>query len=341
MNITFATYHSVMLLKGGPRTQILQSKTGLEKLGVHVSLFDMWQELDRSKVDLVHLFGANIGTYHFARELHRNNIPFVVSPIFYTRKSNAVVSAVIKADEKLTPLLRGAWTDYGMIRSICSWAKLVLPNTTHEAALVHEGFGIPQANIHVVPNGVEERFYNATPDLFMQTYGYNNFILNVGHIGPERKNVSRLIEALHEIDHPSVIIGRIEDSEAARKCLAEAKLNPRLQIIEYLPNHTDLLASAYAACDVFVLPGQFETPGIAALEAALAGAKIVATKYGGTTDYFGNEAEYIEPSSVASIRHGIITSLQKKRNDTLREHVRMNYTWDKVAEALKSTYESL
>ncbi len=341
MNITFATYHSVMLLKGGPRTQILQSQIGLEKLGVHVSLFDMWQELDRSKIDLVHLFGANIGTYHFARELHRNNIPFVVSPIFYTRRSNSLVNAVIKADATLTPLLRGAWTDYGMIRSICTWAKLVLPNTTHEAALVHEGFGIAQDKIHVVPNGVEERFYHADPSLFMETYGYKDFILNVGHIGPERKNVRRLIEALKEIDYPAVIIGRIEDSEAARDCLAEAKLNPRLQIIEYLPNHTDLLASAYAACDVFVLPGQFETPGIAALEAALAGAKIVATKYGGTTDYFGNHVEYIEPSSVASIRHGILTSLHKKKNNTLREHILANFTWDKVAEQLKATYERL
>jgi len=43
-----------------------------------------------------------------------------------------------------------------------------------------------------------------------------------------------------------------------------------------------MLASAYAACDVFVLPSMFETPGIAALEAGLAGAKIVITKYGGT-----------------------------------------------------------
>ena len=174
MNIVFASYHSVMLLKGGPRTQILQSKNALDKLGVNVSLFDMRHELDRSKVDLVHLFGANIGTFHFARELYRSGIPFVVSPIFYTRRSNTIVRTVTAADSALKNILRGAWTDYGMIRSICNWAKLVLPNTTHEAALAREGFGIESEKIIVVPNGVEERFYHADPSLFQNKYGIKN-----------------------------------------------------------------------------------------------------------------------------------------------------------------------
>ncbi|TAK56053.1 MAG: glycosyltransferase, partial [Bacteroidetes bacterium] len=311
MNITFATYHSVMLLKGGPKTQMLQSKYALEKLGVNVTLFDMWHELDNSKADLVHLFGANIGTFHFARELHRANIPFVVSPIFYTRRSHTLVNLVTEADKVLKNLGRGFWTDYGLIRSICEWAKIVLPNTTDEALLVEKGFGISKEKICVVPNGVEERFYHANPAPFQEKYGIKDFILNVGHIGPERKNVFRLIQALKTINHPAVIIGRIEDSDEARRCLSEAKQNPRITIIDYLPNDTDLLASAYAACDTFVLPGQFETPGIAALEAALAGAKIVITKHGGTKDYFGNLAEYVEPESVTDIDRGITAALHK------------------------------
>ena len=38
-----------------------------------------------------------------------------------------------------------------------------------------------------------------------------------------------------------------------------------------LDHHDPLLASAYAAARVFALPSWFETPGLAALEAALAG----------------------------------------------------------------------
>ena len=43
--------------------------------------------------------------------------------------------------------------------------------------------------------------------------------------------------------------------------------------------HEDpLLRSAYAACDLFVLQGWFETPGLVAMEAALAGAQDVTVK---------------------------------------------------------------
>ncbi len=338
MNIVFATYHAVMMLKGGPKTQILQSKLALEKLDAKVTLFNMWDELDRGKIDLVHLFGANIGTYHLARELHRSGYPFVVSPIFYTRRGNFLVRTVTSIDQTLQQSLRGAWTDYGIIRSICSWAKLVLPNTTHEAALVHEGFGIPLEKIHVIPNGVEERFYHADPGLFHQTYGLRDFILNVGHIGPERKNVLRLIQALSDIEHPAVILGRIEDSPEAELCKKEAAKNSNILLLDYLPNNTDLLASAYAACDVFALPSLFETPGIAALEAALAGAKIVITKHGGTTDYFEDYASYVEPSSVSEINQGIKKALQEKKNPVLREHIREHYTWEQVALKLKEAY---
>jgi glycosyltransferase involved in cell wall biosynthesis len=100
-----------------------------------------------------------------------------------------------------------------------------------------------------------------------------------------------------------------------------------------------LLASAYSACDVFVLPSQYETPGISALEAALAGAKIVITPFGGTRDYFGNNAVYVDPTSVEDIAKGIQTALGKGKDAELREHIRKEFTWNKVGEKTKQAYE--
>lgn len=341
MHVCFATYQSVNLLKGGPRTQILQTKKALETLGVQVSLFESWQEFDPKRIDIVHLFSANIGTYHLAREIHKLGIPLVVTPIFYTRRSASTVRRVIRFNKLLGRIFRGTWTDYGLVAEICSWAEMVLPNTTSEAELFREGFGVPETKMTIVPNGVEERFYFADPKAFKDKYGIEKFILNVGHIGPERKNVLSLIRALAMIDHPAVIIGRIEDNAYGRLCLEEAKKNPRLRIIESLPNDSDLLASAYAACDVFVLPSQFETPGIAALEAALAGAKIVITKNGGTHDYFGNDALYVNPASDDDIKQKILTALQKPKTPDLRERIRKEFLWEKVGEKTKEVYEGM
>ena len=341
MRVCLATYQSVMLLRGGPRTQILQTKRCLEQLGVLVSLFESWQDFSRDSIDLVHIFGANVGTYHFAREIHKLGIPMAVTPIFFTRHSAPFIRTVIALNTAARSVASAVWTDYSFTKDICAWAKAILPNTGKECELLVRGMNLPRDKFAVVPNGVEERFYHANANLFKQTYGLENFVLNVGHIGPHRKNVLKLIQALEMINVPSVIIGRMEENEYGRKCLDEAKKNPRLKIIDALPNDSELLASAYAACDVFALTSLYETPGIAAIEAALAGAKIVVTKHGGTEEYFGKHAEYVDPSSVELIHHGIITALNKEKNDALRRHVRRNYLWSHVAEQTRRVYEKV
>ncbi len=341
MKVCLATYQSVLLLKGGPRTQILQTKKCLEQLGVQVSLFESWKDFSKESVDLVHLFGANIGTYHLARELYKIGVPIVVTPIFFTRHGSGSIRCTAWMNNVLKNFVGGIWTDYALVQEICRWSKAVLPNTRRESDLLAKGLAIDPSNITVVPNGVEDRFYHADPALFQRTYGIKDFVLNVGHIGPNRKNVLRLIEALSRINVPSVIIGRIEDNTYGRQCISLAARNPRLLVLDSLPNDSDLLASAYAACDVFVLPSLYETPGIAALEAALAGAKIVLTKYGGTEEYFGSEAEYVEPSSIELIHHGIVTALNKPKSDALRQRVRNTYLWSKVAGQYRTVYERI
>ncbi len=341
MKICFASYQAVMLLRGGPRTQIFQTKRCLEHFGVHVSLFDSWQELKKNDIDLVHIFGANIATYHLARVLRLQGIPFVVTPIFYTRRSMAVVKMSLAADKLVRKFVRGFWSDYAVIAEMCRWAKAVLPNTTEESLLYTEAFNVPPERMMVVPNGVEKRFYFARPQMFSKRFGVRNFILNVGHIGPERKNLLRLVQSLEGIDRQAVIIGRVERSDAAKEILDRAKKNPRLKILESIPHSSDLLASAFAACDVFVLPSLFETPGLAALEAGLAGAKIVITPHGGTKDYFGQQAEYVDPYSVNSIRQGVQGALKKSRDSALRERIRKEFLWERVAEKTKAVYEKV
>ena len=47
---------------------------------------------------------------------------------------------------------------------------------------------------------------------------------------------------------------------------------------------------------MFALPSWFETPGLAALEAALAGCSVVITPFGSTREYFGDLVEYARPA---------------------------------------------
>ncbi len=341
MKVCLATYQAVMMLKGGPRTQVLQSKAALEELGIRVSLFNAWKEFRLGDFDVVHFFGANIGTYHLAREVHKLGVPIVLSPIFYTRHSAEFVRKIVKTGAMLKRLSRGIWTDLGMMAEMSSWANILAANTVDEATLFTSGMGVPEEKVRIIPNGVEERFAKGRSALFRKTYGMENFILNVGHIGPERKNVLRLIQALETINHPAVIIGRVENTPEGRRCLDLAKKNARITVLDSIDHDSDLLASAYAACDTFVLPSLFETPGIAALEAGLAGAKIVITPSGGTREYFGDDAEYVDPYSVRSIRAGIEKALLKPKEKTLRDRIRKEYLWSGIGAQLKTVYESV
>ncbi len=201
MHILFATHQAVALHQGGIRTQMLQTKAALEAQGVTVTLFEMWKEFDPAEYDLVHIFSANMATYHFARALRLRNIPFVVSPVFYTRRSDRVVRSVIRIDTVLNRLIRGFWTDYGLISEMCGWANAVLPNTQAEAHLMQYAMNVPSDNIFIVTNGVEERFAKAPSDLFVRQYGVKDFILYVGQVGPHRKNVYQLLKALEQVNH--------------------------------------------------------------------------------------------------------------------------------------------
>jgi len=334
-------YQAVSILRGGPLTQIRETVKGLREKGLEVRLFDPWNPAPFAGGDIFHLFAANIGTYHLAREIHALNMPLVVSPITYSRHSARFLRMSLGLSRGLQKIGPGLWSDYALCADICSWAARLLPNTHAEAELLQQGYGVRQQKIAVIPNGVDARFANADPSLFEKTYNLRNFILNVGHIGHARKNVLTLIKALAGIDHPAVIIGRIIASPYGDACVREAAKHRHILLIDGLDNSSALLASAYAACDTFVLPSYFETPGIAALEAALAGAKVVITPYGGTGEYFGNHAWYVDPSSASSIRKGIMEALQARKTPALRDHILENFSWKVVAEKTAAVYKEV
>ena len=341
MKITFACYQAASIIHGGPRVQMLQTKAELEKLGVEVSLFQPWDTFSRNSADLVHLFSANLGTYHLAAVFQQYAIPFVTSSIFFTRHSASFVRSTVNVNRILKKFRTGIWTNYEFTRQICDWSRAVLPNTSDERNLIEKGMSIPADKITVIPNGVDQRFESGDPSLFKKKYGLENFILTVGHIGPDRKNVLRLIRALKQIDHPAVIIGQVVNSPEAQACLDEIGKSKNILLIDGIDHNSQMLASAYAGADVFALPSLFETPGIAALEAGLAGAKIVITPYGGTRDYFGTFAEYIDPYSVRSIRDGITAKLNAPKSNSLKERIRNEFLWKHVAEKTRDVYKQI
>ncbi|MEO0091985.1 MAG: glycosyltransferase [candidate division WOR-3 bacterium] len=340
MKIIFTSFQAISILEGGVKTQILALKKELEKLDVEVELFDSWQNYTFSKIDFVHLFCAHIGTYHFAHSLSNLGVKIILTPIFFSHRSPRFIKNVL-ALSKIISKFSGFRTEYQIIREICQMAKIIAPNTKKEMELIQQSFSISPEKFQLLPNGVDERFYDADPNLFIKQYGIKDFILYVGHIGWGRKNLLALLKVCEKIDQPLVLIGKVLENDYARKCLTIIKSRPNTILITGLNHDDPLLASAYSACDTFVLPSYYETPGLSALEAGLAGAKIVITKFGGTEEYFQNYAQYINPFSLNSIRQGIMNSLEQKKQPELKEHIRNNYLWKHAASKLIKIYQQI
>lgn len=337
MKIIFGSFQAITILEGGVKTQVFALKNELEKLGHKIILFDAWQNYPMSDIDFVHLFCAHIGTYHLAKSMEVMNVKMVLTPVFYSRQNPSLIKATLPFTKLLSKF--GIFQFHQMVSELCNLATIVAPNTQKECNLVEKGLKVQSSKVKLLPNGVDERFYYADPSLFVNKYGVKDFILYVGHIGWQRKNLLPLLKICQKIDRPLVLIGKVINNDYGKKCLELIKARRNTILITDLEHKDPMLSSAYAACDTLVLPSYYETPGLVALEAGLAGAKIVITKYGGTDEYFKNFVQYVEPNSDRSIRQGLLTSLEKPKTTELKEHIRNNYLWRHAAIKLVKIYQ--
>ena len=109
-----------------------------------------------------------------------------------------------------------------------------------------------------------------------------------------------------------------------------------------LDHHDPLLASAYAAARVFALPSWFETPGLAALEAGLAGCAVAITPFGSTREYFGDLVR-VCPTRPAEPRFGEPLRNAGKTAPTpgLSRWVATHYLWPNVAQITAEVYDQV
>lgn len=337
ISILFGAQPAIAIKKGGLYIQLLKTKEHMERLGFSSDFYNPWIEPDSEKYDIFHLFGANFSTNIIGNLIKEKGIPLVLTPVYFSKHNRKNLRMINRTNRFLFRFLKLS-TPHIYTKELLQIADRILPNTQMEKHLITDGFGIEEDKVTVIYNGVDKRFSKASPNLFVEKFGAKDFLLYVGYIGNERKNTLRFVRALKDIDIKTFLIGNIVKTEYGRRCLEEIKKNDKITVLEPLPHNSKLLESAYAACDTFILPSIFETPGLAALEAGLAGAKIVITRYGGTKEYYGEEAIYLKPNSISSIRKSIEESLNKKKTPNLKKYIMEHFLWEKVAEQLAEIY---
>lgn len=357
MRVLFQNRSDVLTKRGGDTTQMLKTKEGLERLGLQVDVI-LDPVTDYHAYDLVHLF--NIQTFLETRpqleraksdgrtvalstiwwrmtefEIHRLRRPGwnQLRRVVGTRLAGAMFERWVRA--RRPHFDAQSW----LLRN----ADVLLPNSNAEAELLMEHFALSRENTHmqVVHNAIDKDiFKGADPQLFASKHGLRDFVVCAGRI-ENRKNQINLIRAMREIGVPLVLIGQPspnqEDYVSLCRSLAAKMGTDRVWFIDHLDAKE--LASAYAAAKVHALVSWLESPGLATMEAAVAGCNVVTTDRAPVDEYFGNLAWRCDPSSVRSIRDAIRAALAAPRQTALRDKIVSDFTWDRAARETLQGYE--
>ena len=357
MKVLYITHQLAFNIYGGAEVQMLKTIENIRSLDedIEIKLFE--NEYDKIEdYDIIHIFAPKafpLESFMIAKYAKENNIKVVTSPIFY--ENNKILKEImnikipfiffeylikfrnfisrIKYFQSLDPY-------YNMGKTL-EISDFILPNTNEEMDFLLNRFpNLKKSKFVKIPNAVSTDFKFGKTDIFPKKYGINDFILFVGRI-EIRKNVLTLIKAFVETDLKTnlVILGKVSNREYYDLCKKIA--DERVIFIPNVANNSEILKSAYKSAKVLVLPSYLETPGLAALEGGLAGANVVITEIGGTKEYFGDYAWYINPEKKESIKEAIISAYTSPKTKKLSNHIEKNFNWSDVAKMTLKIYKSL
>ena len=321
MKVLFTTYPWAFETPGGGEIQLLKYEQYLKAAGIAIIRHNPWSK-ELGRVDLVHFFSCMGGSVHFCNYIKSRGIPLVVSSSLWLTEES----------KHLYPL--------NEITTQLMLADNIITNGDVESDRLADILGLDYEKFVTIRNGCDPVFTSkADPMLFRKRFRIEeDFLLNVGNIEP-RKNQLNLIRAAKQVGLPLILIGRERDVDYADLCRTEGA--GRVKFLGSIDHDDPLLRSAYAACTVFCLPSTLETPGLAALEAAASGARIVITREGSTREYFGDSVHYTDGWDVFDIVSKIKMAIETAPNDSLRQRIAEGFTWEHTIEPLVALYRSL
>lgn len=261
----------------------------------------------------------------------------VASTIFW--RSLTYSRVLHRSDARLS---FGVLKDY--VRTFFSWFNLptyksylaydiLLPNSIDEIDCFKRYCRLKRgAKIKAVPNAIDP-IPCFVDDLARPDDIPNGDYVLVPAVFAARKNHLALIRALRGFKHMIVFMG---DGPMLERCRAEA--TPNMLFLGHVPQGSPDFYALMKYARVVCLPSNCETPGIAGLEAAALGARPVVPREGGTVQYYGWEAEYLNPLDDSSIKECVERAFEKGRLSEVEMARYRRMTWELVARMTRDAY---
>jgi len=291
MKVLFDHHLPFLLAHGGVQIQIERTRAPLEKLGVEVEYLRWWDSAQRG--DLIHFWGRPTADY--IRLARARGLKVVMGELLTATGSRshrqlAFQRMLIRFCRRALPVAfrsKLAWDAYQL-------ADACVAMTTWEQHLMHYLFDAPMAKIHIVPNGVEEVFFQ------VPAMPRGEWLVCTATITP-RKRVVELAEAAVSARTPLWIIGKAyaEADPYAQRFQALVRQHPQLLRAGGPPiEDREGLAKIYRAARGFVLLSAMESRSLAAEEAAACECPLLLSDLPWARSVFGTDAKYCGIDSV-------------------------------------------
>jgi len=319
------------LMEGGVQVQALATFNALRERGTNVRMFE-WSS-STTPADLYHFVGFPPYLASLANLLRRKGRPYVCT-LLCGGQRDFLQLWTSRIRHRLNATLPGR-REYH--RAVVG-ANAIVTITQADAAVARFVFGAQASRITVVGNGVDARFRAGSPHLWRERYGDRPFVLCVGQVQP-RKNQLFLLQVGNLLKLPVVLVGPplSDRDDYAQRVAREARINTEHGglWLRDVSGNDPLLASAYAACRVYVLLSHRETQPLSVLEAMAAGKPVLLGYADYAREYPFATLPRTSPVSVkAAVRdldavwmRGAVTTLPPE------------FAWDQVADRLSTIYE--
>ena len=244
---------------------------------------------------------------------------------------------------------------------------IIISHTQNELNLMKSaGLDASGKRVRIVPAGIDFSRFSQIPDgaPFRKAFSIpenEQVVLFSGRLATN-KGLSVLAEAAPIVlkqlpDTRFVIAGQdMGVREGMEKRLKELGICDRFLFTGHIKDD-GMFLSAYGACDVFVLPSEYEAFGLVLLEAMASGKPCVATNVGGMPEVLGEPSppkgihqtgcgmlvDYQDPGQLAQAIGRLLSdkSLRQTMGASGRARVQKEFNWDSVTAKILEIYGEL
>lgn len=227
-----------------------------------------------------------------------------------------------------------------VLKSIIKDAEKVLCLTESQRELIISKYGIDSNNIVIVPNGINEDFF--------QKKGKNNKtnIINLLFVGrlSKQKNLPRIINAMRYLDNKYMlhIVGDGDQKDMLSSLADSLKLK---NICWHGRRVGKELIELYQQSDIFILPSDNEGMSLSILEALAVGLPIIATDLKQTKDFLGDNAILIsnpDPMKYAKAIVMLANDVEKRLEMSNKNiEIAKRYSWDDIVLSIEKVYTEI